>query len=360
MSAIEIEAVDKSFGRTSVLRGISLSIRSGEFVAILGPSGCGKTTLLRTLAGFEPIDRGSIRVADDVLSGNGRHVPPEARGVGVVFQNYALWPHMSVAGNVGYGLKVQGLSRSEREARTREVLRVVGLSDFADRRPAALSGGQRQRVALARCLAMSAGVVLLDEPLANLDVHLRGEMEEEFARFHKKSGATMFYITHDQSEALALADRVAVMDKGGVRQFAAPEVLYTQPANEMVATFIGEGQIASVEDFVADRSGHGIARFFGEEVRLRCPLAARPRSAARVAFHPADLQLCETGGVPATVRRITFRGSILRAEISVGPDEQTFFMNVPAPARIEAGQRVAVTLTDGWVMQDPQTEHAPN
>ncbi|WP_174801304.1 ABC transporter ATP-binding protein [Martelella limonii] len=352
MSAIEIENVEKSFGKTSVLQGISLSIRSGEFVAVLGPSGCGKTTLLRALAGFEPIDRGAIRVGDTLLSGNGRHLPPEERGIGVVFQSYALWPHMTVSGNVAFGLKVKGIGRAEREARTARVLETVGLTAFADRRPAALSGGQRQRVALARCLAMDASLVLLDEPLANLDVHLRGEMEEEFARFHARSGATMFYITHDQSEALALADRVAVMDRGTISQFASPSELYSQPANEMVASFIGEGQIAPIEDFQPDRSGYGFARFFGERVRVRNRPSALPSGAARVAFHPVDLRLTDTGGVSATIRRITYRGDILRVELAAGPEEKTLFMNVPAPARIEAGQRVAVTLADGWVLPD--------
>ncbi|WP_319518339.1 ABC transporter ATP-binding protein [uncultured Martelella sp.] len=358
MSAIEITSVDKSFGKTSVLRGVSLSIRSGEFVAVLGPSGCGKTTLLRALAGFEPVNRGTIRIGDTLLSGEGHHVPPEERGIGVVFQSYALWPHMSVAGNVAYGLRVKGLARQEREERTRRVLDLVGLTDFADRRPAALSGGQRQRVALARCLAMDAGVVLLDEPLANLDVHLRGEMEEEFARFHHESGATMFYITHDQSEALALADRVAVMDKGTISQFASPSELYSQPANEMVATFIGEGQLGVIEDFRPDHSGYGFARFFGAPVQLRCHPSASPRHTARVAFHPGDLRLSETDGIAATIRRITYRGDILRVELAAGPDNHTLFMNVPAPARIEAGQRVAVTLADGWVLPDLQTEDA--
>nr|WP_272214584.1 ABC transporter ATP-binding protein [Marinicella sp. W31]MDC2880210.1 ABC transporter ATP-binding protein [Marinicella sp. W31] len=352
MSAIEIKAVGKSFGKTEVLRGISLSIHSGEFVAVLGPSGCGKTTLLRALAGFEPVDRGTIHIGNALLSGEGNHIPPEERGIGVVFQSYALWPHMSVAGNVSYGLRVKGIARKEREARTAKVLELVGLSEFAERRPAALSGGQRQRVALARCLAMDAGVVLLDEPLANLDVHLRGEMEEEFSRFHRESRATMFYITHDQSEALALADRVAVMDRGMISQFASPAELYSRPANEMVATFIGEGQLGAIEDFQPDRSGFGFARFFGEPVRLRCHPSAIARSSARVTFHPGDLRLTETGGIAATIRRITYRGDILRVELSAGPHHQTLFMNVPAPACIESGQRVAVTLADGWVLPD--------
>ncbi|TPW27654.1 ABC transporter ATP-binding protein [Martelella alba] len=356
MSAIEIENVEKAFAATRVLRGISLSIPAGSFVAVLGPSGCGKTTLLRALAGFEPIDNGAIRLGDRLVSGRGRHAAPEERGIGVVFQNYALWPHMSVAGNVSYGLKIKGFSRKDRDQRTARVLETVGLSDFAERRPAALSGGQRQRVALARCLAMEAGIVLLDEPLANLDVHLRGEMEAEFSRFHRESGATMFYITHDQAEALALADRVAVMDRGQIAQFATPSQLYREPANEMVAGFIGDGQIADIEQLQPDGHGHARAMFFGRAVMARCRASRRGAAQARIAFHPADLRLCpETEGIDAVIRRLTYRGETLRVELAAGPDlDTTLFMNVPAPASLSPGQRVAVTLTDGWVLEDPQ------
>lgn len=224
MSAIQISHLSKSFATQPVLNDVSLHIRPGEFVAVLGPSGCGKTTLLRTVAGFEPVNSGTITVGDRLFSSPDVHVQPEKRELGIVFQNYALWPHMSVEENVAYSLKVVGMDRNERRVRTQEALTLVGLREFATRRPSDLSGGQRQRVALARCLVTRPGVVLLDEPLANLDVHLRAAMEEEFSRFHQHTGATLLYITHDQQEAMSLADRVVVMNEGRVMQFATPQI----------------------------------------------------------------------------------------------------------------------------------------
>ncbi|WP_319532298.1 ABC transporter ATP-binding protein [uncultured Cohaesibacter sp.] len=356
MGAIEFTNIFKSFGKTEVLRDISLSIKSGEFVAVLGPSGCGKTTLLRTLAGFEMLDGGEIHVDETLLSSRTVHLSPEERGIGVVFQNYALWPHMSVERNVSYSLKVKGVSKQERQKRTRDVLELVGLEELAKRRPADLSGGQRQRVALARCLAMQAGVVLLDEPLANLDVHLRATLEEEFSRFHQRSGATMFYITHDQSEALALADRVAVMDKGQIVQFARPRTLYLEPANEMVARFIGEGKLFDVERVTPVQNGRADVDLFGHSIRLRCPDRMTAKDRARISFHPSDLSLADRGaGIPARVTRITYRGDHLRAEVAPDPaPEMSLTVNVAPPISIEQGQHVSIALNDGWVLPDHQ------
>jgi len=191
MSAILIDNLCKSFGSQPVLRDVSLHIEHGEFIAVLGPSGCGKTTLLRTLVGFETPDAGTISIGERCYSAPGQHLPPEQRDLSIVFQNYALWPHMSVAENVEYGLKVKGMARELRQQRVVAALLQVGLEGMAERKPADLSGGQRQRVALARCLVTRPQVVLLDEPLANLDVHLRATMEEEFTRFHQHSGATL-------------------------------------------------------------------------------------------------------------------------------------------------------------------------
>ncbi|MCL4155305.1 UNVERIFIED_CONTAM: hypothetical protein GTU68_003833, partial [Idotea baltica] len=204
--SIQLASVSKSFGPHRALNGISLSIEEGSFFVVLGPSGCGKSTLLRAIAGLEPIDQGEI-----LLDGL-----PVARDVGVVFQSYALWPHMSVAGNVAFPLETLGKRRSAVSARVAECLETVALTPFVQRKPAELSGGQRQRVALARCLAQGAATVLMDEPLANLDPHLRSAMEEELASFHKASGATTLFITHDQREAMALADQVAVMWDGEI------------------------------------------------------------------------------------------------------------------------------------------------
>jgi len=230
MARLTLDRVTKSFGGARALDDVTLAVEDGEFLAILGPSGCGKTTLLRLVAGFEMVSEGEIAIGAEILSAPGRHAPPEHRRMGIVFQSYALWPHMSVAENVAYALKVKGMERAERGQRVGAALRSVGLDGFADRRPASLSGGQRQRVALARCLAMEPALVLLDEPLSNLDAHLRAAMHAEFAAFHRRMRTTMIYITHDQAEAMALADRIAVMDKGRLLQAAAPSTLFREEA----------------------------------------------------------------------------------------------------------------------------------
>ncbi|MBU2961254.1 ABC transporter ATP-binding protein [Citreicella sp. C3M06] len=352
MSDIRIDTLGKRFGNTQVLHDVSLAINEGEFVAVLGPSGCGKTTLLRCLAGFERLSAGTIAVGGRTVSSPGRHTPPEDRGIGVVFQNYALWPHMTVAQNVAYGLKIAGLAKAERAARVAKVLDTVELGPLADRRPADLSGGQRQRVALARCLAMQSRVVLLDEPLANLDVHLRAALEEEFARFHAQSRATMFYITHDQSEALALADRIAVMDKGRILQFAAPRALYSEPADETVANFIGEGRVIDVRSLEPMGAGRARAELLGRNAPLRCRPDQRAQPRARVSFHPGDLHLVpEAEGIPAHVIRASYRGAFLRAEVMAGPRADIpFTLNIPAPASLTQGQRITIALRDGWVL----------
>ena len=246
MARLTLERLGKKYGDFAALTDVSLEVADGEFVAILGASGCGKTTLLRQVAGFDRPDAGRILIGDTVVSTPERHTPPEDRRIGIVFQSYALWPHMTVAENVAYGLTVAGVRDPERARRVRDALALVHLDGFAERRPALLSGGQRQRVALARCLVTEPALVLLDEPLANLDVQLRAAMEREFRDFHERTGTTMVYITHDQTEAMALADRIAVMDKGRVLQFATPSQLYREPADTTVAKFIGEGMIVPV------------------------------------------------------------------------------------------------------------------
>ncbi|MDP0929593.1 ABC transporter ATP-binding protein [Paracoccus onubensis] len=360
MSAIDIACLDKSFGQTQVLHQIALSIGSGEFVSVLGPSGCGKTTLLRCIAGFERIDSGRISVDGHLVSSPDHHLPPEQRGIGVVFQNYALWPHMTVAQNVAYGLKIAGMPRRERETRTAHALDLVELGGFASRRPADLSGGQRQRVALARCLAMESRIVLLDEPLANLDVHLRGALEAEFANFHARSGATMFYITHDQAEALALADRVAVMDRGCIVQFDRPDVLFRQPATETVAGFIGEGRVIEAEHIQPIGDGRASASLLGQSVRLRCAPDQRGQRSGKISFHPDDLELLAEDTAPgfdAHVTRATYRGAYLRAELMAGPSGSVpLSLNVAAQASLTKGQRVRVALRDGWVIPTPAAQ----
>src|SRR2546427_2561011 len=233
---VSIRNLIKRFGKTAVLQDISLEIASQELFFLLGPSGCGKTTLLRLIAGFYQPDSGEVLFGEKPMNG----VPPHRRNTGMVFQNYALWPHMTVAENVAYGLEVRGMSRPVKNQRVAEALAVVQMERFAARMPNQLSGGQQQRVALARALVIKPDVLLLDEPLSNLDARLRLETREEIRRIHAQTRITTIYVTHDQKEALSLADRMAVMREGVIEQTGDPRTVYRAPANRFVADFIGE------------------------------------------------------------------------------------------------------------------------
>ncbi|MDP1821945.1 MAG: ABC transporter ATP-binding protein [Archangium sp.] len=239
MAGVELKAVHKSYGTTAVVKGISLNIASGEFISLLGPSGCGKTTTLRMIAGLETLDAGTISIGADIVDGPTGHLPPEKRALGMVFQSYAVWPHKSVAQNVAYPLLLQRKPRTEVAQRVAEALDWVRLGAFADRMPSQLSGGQLQRVAIARALVGSPRVLLLDEPLSNLDAALREELRGEIAALRARLGTTMIFVTHDQHEALALADRVAVMHQGVIEQIDSPERIYQSPATPFVAGFVG-------------------------------------------------------------------------------------------------------------------------
>ena len=241
-SAIVCSEIDKRFGRVVALEGFSLEVAGGEVLSLLGPSGCGKTTALRVVAGFEDPDAGSVTIRGRKVVGERDTVPPEQRRVGMVFQDYALFPHMDVAGNIGYGLEAD-----DRAERVREIISLVGLEDKADRMPHELSGGEQQRVALARALAPRPEVILLDEPFSNLDATLRVRMRRDVRRILKWAGATAIFVTHDQEEALAIADVVAVMREGRVVQVGTPQALYLRPTDRWVAGFIGEGGFVTGE-----------------------------------------------------------------------------------------------------------------
>ena len=239
MVEIGLENVSKSFGQVKAVDRITFTVRRGELFFLLGPSGCGKTTLLRLVAGFETPDGGRILF-------DGRPVtdtPPNLRNTGMVFQNYALWPHRNVFRNVSYGLEVRRVGRPERQRRVLDALELVRLKGLESRQPTELSGGQQQRVALARALVINPDVVLLDEPLSNLDAKLRLDMRREIKRIHEKTGITMLYVTHDQKEALSLAERLAVLRDGRIEQIGAPEEVYRRPANAFVAEFIGQANL---------------------------------------------------------------------------------------------------------------------
>lgn len=243
MAELVLNHVYKQYGNQEVVSDLSLVIPEGAFTALLGPSGCGKTTTLRMLAGLETISSGQLILGERLLADETLHSSPESRNMSMVFQSYALWPHMTVAENIGYPLKIQKVKGKALQQQVKAALEIVELGAYAQRAPQELSGGQRQRVALARCLVSDPEVVLLDEPLANLDRHLRTTMEDTFREFHRRTGATFVYVTHDQAEAMALATHIAVMDKGRLMQWGQPDELYQRPENTWTASFIGQGVI---------------------------------------------------------------------------------------------------------------------
>lgn len=346
MTTISLAGVGKRFGATPALSDISLDFAAGSFTALLGASGCGKTTLLRLIAGFEAPDTGTIRIGGDLVADPKRQVPPEARGVGVVFQSYALWPHMTVGENIAYPLKTRRVERAEIARRRDAVLDTVGLAGFADRRIEELSGGQRQRVALARCLVADSKVILFDEPLANLDMHLRAAMAEAFRDIHVRSKATMVYVTHDQSEALALADRVVVMQAGRILQADAPTALYRCPADRFVAGSVGRGVLLSGElvsrqaDMARIRIGaHPIAaRMSGADERAGGPVT--------VLVRPEALSVAESG-IPATVTSVIYRGAGYEVQLQTETGERLSLDSQTPP---DHGRHVHVAVSDAWVV----------
>ena len=252
MDKVELRNVSKSYGSVEVIANLSLSVEAGSFTALLGPSGCGKSTLLRMIAGLEEISRGECFVGGEDVT----RTPPARRGVAMVFQNYALYPHLTVRDNIGFSLSIAGVKKEAQRQRVAEVARMLQLDELLDRRPAQLSGGQRQRVAIGRALVRNPQVFLFDEPLSNLDAMLRVQMRFELAKLHQSLKTTMIYVTHDQVEAMTLADRIVVLDRGRISQQGAPLELYDRPNNKFVAAFIGSPAMNFFKAAVAGRDGN--------------------------------------------------------------------------------------------------------
>ena len=310
--AIALESVGKRFGKAAAVRDVTLSILEGEFFSLLGPSGCGKTTTLRMIAGFEVPDEGRILLQGE----DGTSVSPNRRPVNMVFQQYALFPHMSIYDNVAFGLKVKRVPRSEHNDRISEILRVVELEGLERRRPRQLSGGQQQRVALARALVNRPAALLLDEPLGALDVKLRKQMQFELKRIQHELGTTFVYVTHDQDEALAMSDRIAVMNGGRVEQIGKPREIYEHPSTAFVADFIGS---LNALEFTAHELVGGFAVMrLGERERIVVPVASDTRTgdSFRVAVRPERIQIGPVGGstpdggssVEGTIAEIVYLG----------------------------------------------------
>jgi iron(III) transport system ATP-binding protein len=302
-----IENLTKAFGKTPIIRDISLEIHDHELFFLLGPSGCGKTTLLRIVAGFYEADAGRIWFGDRLMNS----VPPHRRNTGMVFQNYALWPHMTVADNVAYGLEVRAVSAVEKKQRVTEALAIVQMADYAGRLPNQLSGGQQQRIALARALVVQPDVLLLDEPLSNLDAKLRLEMREEIRRIHGQTRITTIYVTHDQKESLSLADRMAVLRHGAIEQIGDPRTIYRAPANRFVADFIGETNWlpGEVQDRQADRLFlHTACGLF--EAKANGPMS--PGTKVWIGFRPEAVMLHSgpTNTFEAQIAHISYLGEV--------------------------------------------------
>ncbi|WP_437880808.1 ABC transporter ATP-binding protein [Pseudomonas sp. LRF_L74] len=293
--AVQFTDVSRVFGEVKAVDRVSIDIQDGEFFSMLGPSGSGKTTCLRLIAGFEQPSTGSIRIHGEEAAG----LPPYRRDVNTVFQDYALFPHMSVLENVAYGLKVKGVAKAERLARAEEALGMVALAGFGSRKPAAMSGGQRQRVALARALVNRPRVLLLDEPLGALDLKLREQMQGELKKLQRQLGITFIFVTHDQSEALSMSDRVAVFNKGRIEQVDTPRNLYMQPATAFVAEFVGTSNVLR---------GELARRFTGSDK----PLSIRPEHIRLAGAEPAGSDEVEISGL---LHDIQYQGAATRYEL---------------------------------------------
>jgi putrescine transport system ATP-binding protein len=348
---LEINNVSKSFGATAVLRDVCLDVPRGSIVALLGASGSGKTTLLQIIAGLHDPDGGTLRIEGQDM----RTVPPFARPVNMMFQSYALFPHLTVLGNVEYGLKARHVSRVERQRLVTWALKLTRLGDLGSRRPDQLSGGQRQRVALARCLVMQPAILLLDEPLAALDRSLRSQVQRELIEIQRAVGTTFVLVTHDQEEAMAMSDYIAVMDKGRIVQFGAPRALYEKPRSRFVASFLGSINLfdGSAEDL--DSSHWRFTTPEGLAIRMEREEGIESKSIHAVGFRPERLIVARgpttlENNWPGVIEQIVFGGTLSRATVRIASGRliDAALMNVRASdeTALRAGDPVYVRLPE--------------
>jgi len=352
---VELHGIRKTFGSNVVVDRFDLQIERGECISFLGPSGCGKTTTLNMIAGFLDPDQGELWIKGKRMNG----VPANRRDLGMVFQTYSLFPHMSVADNVGYGLKLRKAAKEEIKTRVAQALELVKLPHVADRYPKQLSGGQRQRIAIARALVTEPSLLLLDEPLSNLDAKLREELREELKRLHKETGVTTIFVTHDQEEALYLSDRIVVLDHGKVEQIGTPYEIYNEPASEFVHTFIGKSN--RLTGHVTGLRGEHVELLAGQGEQV-FTLTASPRGRAFASGQPVSIYLRpekidlepvgqanasvtqERMSVAGQIRQLAFLGSFIECEVAVG--SETMMVRVPAglqPQSLTAGQQVSLS-----------------
>ncbi len=350
---VEFARVQKSYdGETLVVKDLNLALPKGEFLTMLGPSGSGKTTCLMMLAGFETATHGDILLDGQSIN----NIPPHKRGIGMVFQNYALFPHMTVAENLAFPLEVRKIGKSDREAKVKRALDMVQMGDFGGRRPGQLSGGQQQRIALARALVFEPELVLMDEPLGALDKQLREHMQFEITRLAHELGITTVYVTHDQTEALTMSDRVAVFDDGRIQQLAPPDQLYESPQNSFVAQFIGENN--TLEGVVKSINGdHCIVTLEnGEEIDAKPVNVTQPGERTKVSIRPERVEFNkerlsdDAHTLKAVVKEFIYMGDIFRFRLSVAGNDDFIVKtrNAPDAVKLKPGEQIEI----GWLATD--------
>ncbi|MDA9005558.1 ABC transporter ATP-binding protein [Amylibacter sp.] len=336
MAQVELKGVSKSFGKIEVIRNVDLEINKGEFVVFVGPSGCGKSTLLRLISGLESLTTGDIVIADNVVS----DLPPSKRGIAMVFQSYALYPHMTVFHNMAFSLDLQGVAKKEIKERVEAAAKILQMEDLLDRRPAALSGGQRQRVAIGRAIVRNPDVFLFDEPLSNLDAALRHDTRVEIARLHSQLGATTIYVTHDQVEAMTLADKIVVLKDGEVMQVGTPMSLFNLPENEFVAGFLGSPKMNFFNGKLSKSKNKLLANFKGNGFEAKnIRLVSRNKTdndTVKLGIRPQHLYLDPKGGIIGTVTLIEHLGTETIIELMTS-DKTLFRFTSPELPKLKIG-----------------------
>ena len=351
MSSITINKVTKSFDKVEIIKEFSEAIAEKEFVTLLGPSGCGKTTMLRMIAGFEKPSSGEILIGDDVVSSAKVFVPPEKRGIGMVFQSYAVWPHMTVFENVAYPLKVAKMSKAEIKTKVEKILESVHLAEYAQRIPSQLSGGQQQRVALGRALVSEPKLLLLDEPLSNLDAKLRESMRFEIKDIQKKFGITVVYVTHDQTEAMAMSDRIIVLNQGIIQQVAVPTEIYRQPANQFVADFVGK------VNFFKGNAGSGKIELtsIGQSIPYQGQytggviVAIRPEN---ISLSPADPSSFPAGLLEGKLLSMFYLGDVNDCRVEINGEILRVIGESTSFDTLKEGRNITVGIKEFLVYQD--------
>jgi multiple sugar transport system ATP-binding protein len=345
MADVELRGISKAFGASPVLRGIDLSVKDGEFLVLVGPSGCGKSTLLRIIAGLDEVDSGDVLIGGKRMNG----VPPAKRGIAMVFQSYALYPHMTLRQNMAFGLQLAGKSRAEIETSVAAAADLLDITHLLERKPKALSGGQRQRVAIGRAIVRQPSVFLFDEPLSNLDAALRVRMRYEVARLHQRLKTTTIYVTHDQVEAMTLADRIAILDRGEIHQLGTAEELYQRPASRFVAGFVGSPQMNFIEAKLerATPSAAVVKLRDGSLIDVAVDAGTKsPGDSVTLGIRPEHLAPATgDGGLAATIGLIEWLGNMQFAYVTTDVSDEPLIMQLPPGQALDEGQALKIGAT---------------